>query len=98
MLRLAALSLQVLPFFMGFHGSMGKVAAFSSSITKIQRLYDCIELFGQPFCNIGDVDLSISLPEFQETPEDATRVVYSSDSSGEEEGAPNPAAEAAGLL
>jgi hypothetical protein len=68
----------VLPFFHAYHGSMGRVAAFSSSITKIQRLKDCIELFGQPYCDIanhsGKLDISKSLPEFSKLPhpDDAT--------------------------
>lgn len=68
----------MLPFFHAYHGSMGRVAAFSSSITKIQRLRDCIELFGQPYCDIashsGKLDVSKSLPEFESLPhpDDAT--------------------------
>jgi hypothetical protein len=64
---------------------MGRVAAFSSSITKIQRLKDCIELFGMPFCDleshVGRVDISKSLPEFDKlpVPSDATVLQYSQD-------------------
>jgi hypothetical protein len=51
---------------------MGRVAAFSSSITKIQRLKDCIQLFGQPYCDLethtGKLDVSKSLPEFEKLP------------------------------
>jgi hypothetical protein len=77
--------LQVLPFFHAYHGSMGRVAAFSSSVTKVQRLKDCIELFGNTYCDIeahkGNVDVFKSLPEFAflATPKDATVLQFSSD-------------------
>jgi hypothetical protein len=76
---------QVLPFFHAYHGSMGRVAAFSSSVTKIQRLKDCIEIFGQPYCDIashnGLMDVSQSLPEFSKLPppKDATVLKFDSD-------------------
>lgn len=70
---------------------MGRVAAFSSSITKIQRLKDCIELFGNEYCDIdshkGIVDVSKSLPEFKHlpTPSDATVLKFAPDGSYDEE-------------
>lgn len=82
--------MQVLPFFHAYHGSMGRVAAFSSSITKIQRLKDCIELFGNEYCDIdshkGIVDVSKSLPEFKHlpTPSDATVLKFAADGSYDE--------------
>lgn len=76
---------KVLPFFHAYHGSLGRVAAFSSSVTKIQRLKDCIELFGMPYCDVetrhSEIDVSKSLPEFENlpTPNDATVLKFSSD-------------------
>eukprot|EP00892_Ulva_mutabilis_P007457 jgi/Ulvmu1/5083/UM021_0100.1 len=76
---------KVLPFFHAYHGSLGRVAAFSSSVTKIQRLKDCIEIFGMPYCDLqtrdSKVDLSKSLPEFENlpTPDDATILKFSPD-------------------
>ena len=79
--------LQVLPFFQAYHGSMGRVAAFSSSITKIQRLKDCIQLFGQPYCDIanhnGGFDIAKSLPEFEKLPHPTDATILKFDSSGE---------------
>ena len=71
---------QVLPYFHAYHGSMGRVASFSSSITKIQRLRDCMNMFGQPYCDLGSVNLKASLPEFLDlpTPSDATQLIYKS--------------------
>lgn len=83
--------LQVLPFFHGYHGSMGRVAAFSSSISKIQRLKDCIRLFGMPYCDLsshnGTIDISQSIPEFAalRTPKDATRLQFDKDGSYNQE-------------
>lgn len=54
------LLLQVLPFFHAYHGSLGRVAAFSSSVTKIQRLKDCIEIFGMPYCDLETRDGKVS--------------------------------------
>jgi hypothetical protein len=83
----ALLHTQVLPFFQAYHGSMGRVAAFSSSITKIQRLKDCIQLFGQPYCDIakhnGGFDISKSLPEFENLPHPSDATVLKFDSKGE---------------
>lgn len=79
--------LQVLPFFQAYHGSMGRVAAFSSSITKIQRLKDCIQLFGQPYCDIashnGAYDVGESLPEFDSLPHPDDATVLKFDRGGE---------------
>ena len=64
---------------------MGRVAAFSSSVTKIQRLKDCIRLFGMPYCDVqthnSKLDVSKSLPEFSKmpTPEDVSVLKFNSD-------------------
>jgi hypothetical protein len=85
------LDTQVLPFFHAYHGSMGRVAAFSSSITKIQRVRDCIELFGQPYCDLQahgkGVDIAQSLPEFESlpVPKDATILQFTEDGSYDRE-------------
>jgi hypothetical protein len=73
---------QVLPYFHAYHGSMGRVAGFSSSVTKIQRLKDCIAIFGQPYCDLqgheGKMSVAKSLPEFEKlpTPHDATELKF----------------------
>jgi hypothetical protein len=62
---------------------MGRVASFSSSVTKIQRLKDCIAIFGQPYCDIqvheGKMSVAKSLPEFEKlpVPSDATELKFS---------------------
>jgi hypothetical protein len=64
---------------------MGRVAAFSSSVTKVQRLKDCIQLFGNAYCDLqahtGVIDVGKSLPEFTflSTPKDATVLQFDSD-------------------
>lgn len=66
---------------------MGRVAAFSSSITKIQRLKDCIQLFGQPYCDIashnGAYDIGESLPEFDSLPHPDDATILKFDHGGE---------------
>lgn len=79
--------MQVLPFFHAYHGSMGRVAAFSASLSKIKRVRECIGMFGQPYCDLqghsGDVDIAKSLPEFDTlpTPDDATVLQFCQDGS-----------------
>jgi hypothetical protein len=70
---------------------MGRVASFSASITKIQRVKDCISMFGQPYCDIqghtGVVDIGKSLPEFESlpTPDDATVLQFTQDGTYDRE-------------
>eukprot|EP01025_Chloroclados_australasicus_P038203 TRINITY_DN3916_c0_g1_i4.p1 TRINITY_DN3916_c0_g1~~TRINITY_DN3916_c0_g1_i4.p1 ORF type:complete len:248 (-),score=17.24 TRINITY_DN3916_c0_g1_i4:440-1183(-) len=46
------LGIKVLPYFQFYRGAQGRVAAFSASITKIQRLKDAISEHGSPRCQL----------------------------------------------
>lgn len=44
---------QVLPFFQFYRGAEGRVAAFSASVAKVQRLRDALREHSTPRCSIG---------------------------------------------
>ncbi|KAK9817765.1 hypothetical protein WJX72_001869 [[Myrmecia] bisecta] len=48
-----ALSVKVLPYFHFYRGAQGKVAEFSASVSKIQRLRDAIAEHNTPRCSLG---------------------------------------------
>ena len=45
---------QVLPFFQFYRGAEGRVAAFSASVAKVQRLREALALYSTPRCSIGN--------------------------------------------
>jgi thiol-disulfide isomerase/thioredoxin len=49
-----ALDVKVLPFFQLYRGAEGRVAAFSASVAKVQRLRDALELYSSPRCSVGN--------------------------------------------
>jgi hypothetical protein len=65
---------QVLPYFHIYHGAEGRVAAFSCTVTKFQRMRDALEEFYTPICSLED---NPGLPEFPDIiphPSEVTRV------------------------
>ena len=48
------LGVKVLPTFHFYRGPSGRIAEFSASLTKIQRLRDALEAHGAPRCVLGD--------------------------------------------
>lgn len=68
------LGVKVLPYFHIYHGAEGRVAAFSCTVTKFQRMRDALEEFYTPICSLED---NPGLPEFPEIiphPNEVTRV------------------------
>ncbi|CAL5227740.1 g10756 [Coccomyxa viridis] len=51
-----ALVIKVLPYFHFYRGADGRVAAFSASVSKIQRLRDALELHNSPRCQYTKFD------------------------------------------
>ena len=45
--------MQVLPFFQFYRGAEGRVAAFSASVAKVQRLRDALSQHSSPYCSLG---------------------------------------------
>ncbi|KAK9845368.1 hypothetical protein WJX81_004717 [Elliptochloris bilobata] len=76
-----ALAIRVLPFFHLYRGANGKVAEFSASVSKIQRLRDALALHGGPRCTLGGeatgADLHDVFPDVEPHlhPEQANNVV-----------------------
>eukprot|EP00882_Tetradesmus_deserticola_P028555 GHRQ01031818.1.p1 GENE.GHRQ01031818.1~~GHRQ01031818.1.p1 ORF type:complete len:112 (-),score=33.42 GHRQ01031818.1:166-501(-) len=67
-------TMQVLPYFHIYHGAEGRVAAFSCTVTKFQRMRDALENFYTPICSLEN---NPGLPEFPEIiphPNEVTRV------------------------
>ncbi|CAK0751164.1 hypothetical protein CVIRNUC_002047 [Coccomyxa viridis] len=50
------LAIKVLPYFHFYRGAEGRVAAFSASVSKIQRLRDALELHNSPRCQFEKFD------------------------------------------
>jgi hypothetical protein len=48
-----SLGVKVLPFFQLYRGSTGRVAEFSASLSKVQRLRDALDEHGGPRCVLG---------------------------------------------
>ena len=48
------LGIKVLPSFHFYRGVDGRVAEFSASLSKVQRLRDALEEHGAPRCTLGD--------------------------------------------
>jgi thioredoxin 1 len=53
----------VLPYFHIYHGAEGRVAAFSCTTSKFQRMRDTLEEYYTPICSLED---NPGLPEFPE--------------------------------
>jgi len=49
-----ALDVKVLPFFQFYRGAEGRVAAFSASVAKVQRLRDAFALHMPARCSLGN--------------------------------------------
>ncbi|KAK9866269.1 hypothetical protein WJX84_009154 [Apatococcus fuscideae] len=82
-----ALGIKVLPYFQFYRGTQGKVAAFSASVSKIQRIRDALAEHGTPRCDLGRVE------RLQEFPDVEPHLLsYPSDGK---DGAKNPARELA---
>lgn len=65
---------QVLPFFHIYHGAEGRVAAFSCTVSKFQRMRDALENYYTPICSLED---NPGLPEFPDIvphPNEITRL------------------------
>eukprot|EP00879_Flechtneria_rotunda_P002701 GHRR01002907.1.p1 GENE.GHRR01002907.1~~GHRR01002907.1.p1 ORF type:complete len:235 (+),score=62.11 GHRR01002907.1:206-910(+) len=68
------LGVKVLPFFHIYHGAEGRVAAFSCTVTKFQRMRDALQQFYSPICSLSS---NPGLPEFPDIiphPNEVTRV------------------------
>ncbi|KAF8056238.1 thioredoxin-like 2 [Scenedesmus sp. PABB004] len=79
------LGVRVLPYFHIYHGAEGRVAAFSCTVAKFQRMRDALEDYHTPICSL---ESNPGLPEFPDIvphPSSVTRLVA---------GAAVPAAEA----
>lgn len=48
-----SLGVKVLPFFHFYRGASGKLAAFSSSMSKLQRLQDAVRIHNTDRCSLG---------------------------------------------
>jgi len=68
-----SLGIKVLPFFHFYHGAEGRVAAFSATVSKLQRLKDALELHSGAICSL---EPPVGLTEFPDVhaahPDDAT--------------------------
>ena len=65
------LGVKVLPTFHMYRGPSGRVAEFSASLSKIQRLRDALDAHGAPRCVIGDASpvlVRASLPASRAAP------------------------------
>lgn len=65
---------QVLPYFHIYHGAEGRVAAFSCTVSKFQRMRDALEEFYTPICSL---EQNPGLPEFPDIiphPTEVTRL------------------------
>lgn len=63
MFSLCVTCVQVLPYFHIYHGAEGRVAAFSCTTSKFQRMRDALEEYYTPICSLED---NPGLPEFPE--------------------------------
>lgn len=89
------LGVKVLPFFHIYHGAEGRVAAFSCTTSKFQRMRDAIEDFYTPICSL---EQNPGLPEFPDIiphPSEITRVAGVHLAAAEERMAASAAASAA---
>eukprot|EP00878_Enallax_costatus_P000682 GHUV01000789.1.p1 GENE.GHUV01000789.1~~GHUV01000789.1.p1 ORF type:complete len:243 (+),score=42.63 GHUV01000789.1:2297-3025(+) len=68
------LGVKVLPYFHIYHGAEGRVAAFSCTVAKFQRMRDAIEEYYTPICSL---EQNPGLPEFPDIiphPSEVTRI------------------------
>ena len=49
------LGVKVLPYFHMYRGADGRVASFSASLSKVQRLRDALDQYGAPRCTVGPI-------------------------------------------
>ena len=64
------LGVRVLPYFILYRGALGRVDAFSASLSKIQRLRSAIQEHASPFCSIGPVVRPPELEDLNANPKD----------------------------
>ena len=64
-----SLGVKVLPFFHFYRGNEGRLAAFSASLKKIDRLKEAIEEHNAPRCTIGDTVVYKDIQEVAESGE-----------------------------
>ncbi|KAI8465964.1 MAG: thioredoxin-like protein [Monoraphidium minutum] len=68
-----SLGIKVLPFFHFYHGAQGRVAAFSATVSKLQRLKDALELHSGAICSLEEPAALDEFPDVHaEHPGDAT--------------------------
>ncbi|KAK9868682.1 hypothetical protein WJX84_007454 [Apatococcus fuscideae] len=60
-----ALGIKVLPYFQFYRGTLGKVAEFSASVSKIQRIRDALAEHNTPRCDLGKVQRIKEFPEVE---------------------------------
>lgn len=88
------LGVKVLPFFHIYHGAEGRVAAFSCTTSKFQRMRDALEEWHTPICSL---EQNPGLPEFPDIiphPNEVTRVAGAHLAAAEEAMAAAAAAQA----
>lgn len=85
-----SLGIKVLPFFHFYHGAQGRVAAFSATVSKLQRLKDALELHSGAICSLEELPGLEEFPDIQGHPEDAT--LLHRDGWNQEERVAEPAA------
>lgn len=56
---------QVLPFLQFYRGAEGRVAAFSASVAKVQRLRDALSIYSTPRCSLGASPIISELSRFR---------------------------------
>lgn len=74
----------MLPYFHIYHGAEGRVAAFSCTTSKFQRMRDALEEFYTPICSLEG---NPGLPEFPEIiphPNEVSRVAGAEVAAAEE--------------
>lgn len=81
------MGVKVLPFFHFYHGASGRVAAFSCTVSKLQRLKDALDLYDAPQCSLEPFNGLEEFPDVHphepQLPEGVTRLEMSSYQSPE---------------
>ena len=69
-----SLGIKVLPYFLFYKGAQGRVAAFSATVTKLDRLKDALELHSGAICSLEPPTVSEFPGIMPQHPEDATLI------------------------
>jgi hypothetical protein len=66
---------QVLPYFHVYHGALGRVAAFSCTVSKLQRMRDALEEYAAPQCSLEPAPRLPEFPDIVPHPSEVSRVL-----------------------